>query len=246
MSICVHICRQGLFSGFWPRWTVLARNITKKHVPRKFFYKASLVTTSPLQQIKISSLICCRGQRGMCTRIQVDQFTQLPLEDPQKGQLIYSGPLTRTIRAVKILSLSTSTLGLCMQPVILMRSAEASLFLKIAFSSFFSFFIFITPLLIHMISKKYVTGAYFEPNSKTFTASKYSFFCRSLEMKFTAEDVKVPDVAGPFTSLIVKDTALFMDPKFFLDKNAYIHLMGFDKPLDWELPRPNDKESSKK
>ena len=67
-----------------------------------------------------------------------------------------------------------------------------------------------------------------------------------MNMKFTAEDVKIPEVAGPFTSLIVKGTALFMDPKFFLDKNAYIHLMGFDKPLDWELPKSDVNESPKK
>ena len=35
---------------------------------------------------------------------------------------------------------------------------------------------------------------------------------------------------------------LFLDPNQFLDKDAYIRLMGYDKPLEWELPEQENSE----
>lgn len=51
----------------------------------------------------------------------------------------------------------------------------------------------------------------------------------------------VPDVPGMFTSFLVKKKeskkthALFVDPRLFDDTNHYIKIMGFDKPIDFQL-----------
>ncbi|XP_029635712.1 transmembrane protein 70 homolog, mitochondrial [Octopus sinensis] len=177
--------------------------------------------------------------------IPKDEFTNQPLYDPTKGKLIYSGPLTKTIKAVKLFSISTSLLGLGMQPVILYNSVDTSLPLKAAVSVFFAFFIVVTPLLIHMVSKKYVTDVYFEDTSNVFTAATFNLFSMRKQLTFKAEDVNAPTLTGPFTSVIIKGKPLFLDPKFFLDKQSYIHLMGFDKPLDLELPKSIKQQTEK-
>lgn len=38
-----------------------------------------------------------------------------------------------------------------------------------------------------------------------------------------------------FTSIIVKDTPLFLDPKMFSNPDHYIKIMGYDKPMDFKL-----------
>ncbi|GAB1606589.1 transmembrane protein 70 homolog, mitochondrial-like [Argonauta hians] len=169
-----------------------------------------------------------------------DEFTDRPLYDATKGKLIYGGPLTKTIKAVKLFSITSSGLGLVFQPFLFYKTPDTSVALKAGVSVFFAFFILVTPLLIHMVSRKYVTDLYFDEHSKIFTAATFNLLSFRKELTFKAEDVEVPAITGPFTSVIVKGKPLFMDPKFFLCKDSYIHLMGYDKPLDWEMPKPDE------
>lgn len=55
------------------------------------------------------------------------------------------------------------------------------------------------------------------------------------QTKFTPADVKVPEVPGMFTSIMVKDTPLFLDPNSFENTDHYIKIMGYDKPIDFKL-----------
>ena len=87
---------------------------------------------------------------------------------------------------------------------------------------------------------------YYNDDDNTFTASTYSFFLRSKEHKFTAEDVTMPRSGSLFTSILINGkTPLFLDPALFLSKHAYIKLMKYDEPLDWEIDQ-NEKESDSK
>lgn len=56
-----------------------------------------------------------------------------------------------------------------------------------------------------------------------------------LQIKFSVEDVKVPDVPGMFTTFEVKGMSLFVDPTLFSDSTHYGKLMGYDKPIDFKL-----------
>lgn len=99
-----------------------------------------------------------------------------PKEDT-KTEIIYYGPLTPQIRAVKIFSLSSSTAGLLAQPIIL-REANTigSTGLLIAICSVVGFFTFITPLLLHLITKKYVTEIRYDSDTSTYYATTITFF----------------------------------------------------------------------
>lgn len=163
--------------------------------------------------------------------------------DPVKGELVYIGPLARLVKGVKMFSISTSVIGLGLQPYLLMHAGDHNVVATVAVGSVVGFFIFLTPLMIHWITKKYVTDMYFDKKSDQFTAATISFFLRRKELAFKSTEVIVPEVPGMFTFLIAKGKPLFMDPQMFLSREAYIRLMGYDKPLEWELPHQENKKS---
>lgn len=71
------------------------------------------------------------------------------------------------------------------------------------------------------------------------------------------DEVTVPDVPGPFSTIMVKKVingkekklSLFLPPESreFEDPRHYGRIMGFDKPLDLHLEtEPTDKVESRK
>ncbi len=141
-----------------------------------------------------------------------------------------------------------------------MTTQETSLPVVVALYSAVGIFTFVTPFLIHFITKKYVTDIMFHPVTEEYTASVYKFFpikrkvkfCLlytnyfkyqhgSLQINFKLEDVTVPDVPGAFTTLCVKNVPLLCIPSDFLYPEHYIKFMGYDKPVDYKLSTPKDK-----
>lgn len=99
------------------------------------------------------------------------------LNEDNKLERIYYGPLTPQIKAVKIFSLSSSAAGLLAQPIILKEASSiGSTSLLIAICSVVGFFTFVTPLLLHIITKKYVTEVYYDPDTMNYTAITLNFF----------------------------------------------------------------------
>lgn len=168
--------------------------------------------------------------------------SELPKHHPDKGDLIYVGKLTTMVRYIKAFSVSTSVIGIGVQPVIFNATNELPTILKIAMGGFMSFFIFLSPLLLHLIAKRYVTSMYYNRSTGKFTLSTYTFFVYLKDTVFTTADVEVLNVPAMFTNLRVKDVPLLVDPSSFIDREAYIRLMSYDKPMDWELP-PDDRIS---
>ncbi|XP_069170584.1 transmembrane protein 70 homolog, mitochondrial-like [Procambarus clarkii] len=161
---------------------------------------------------------------------------------PGTWKEIYHGILSTQIRMVKTFSLSTSLMGLMVQPVLMQKVVGTHMGVILAVGSFVGFFTFITPLLIHWITKKYVTSLEYDPKRDIYSATTLSFFLREKKIHFHADDVKVPDVPGMFTTFLVKNKPLFVDPKMFENVEHYGRLMGYDKPIDFHLGDPNKKE----
>lgn len=88
---------------------------------------------------------------------------------------VYYGGLAPRMKAVKIFSLATSLTGLAAQPILLeqglhMGGKPMAVFL----CGFAGFFTFVTPLLLHFITKKYVTEIHYNPKSDEYTATTIS------------------------------------------------------------------------
>ncbi|XP_021963173.1 transmembrane protein 70 homolog, mitochondrial isoform X1 [Folsomia candida] len=160
--------------------------------------------------------------------------------------VVYDGALKRQLKHIKIFSLATSMGGLPLQPIIFNSSGEHGMAATIAMLSMVGFFTYCTPILIHQLAKKYVTEISYDPRTRLYTAITYSFFLRKKELIFHKEDVVVPDVPGPFTSVLVKTKEnptklipLFFAMESFIHPNHYGLIMGYDKPLDLHI-RPED------
>lgn len=116
------------------------------------------------------------------------------------------------------------------------------------------FFTFVTPFLLHVITKRYVTELNFNPTTKEYTAETINFFLTRTKVTFRVEDVEVPEIPGMFTSFLVKPKpgksgkpiALFVDPKLFDDPTHYIKIMGYDKPIDFKFEEAQQQQEQKK
>ncbi|KAK7072124.1 Transmembrane protein 70 [Halocaridina rubra] len=175
---------------------------------------------------------------------QKPQDAKLPDEvdiGPGTWKEIYYGILTTQVRMTKLFSLSTSMLGLMMQPVLMQKFVHANVGFAIAAGSFIGFFTFVTPLLIHWITKKYVTRLEYDPQADLYSATTLSFFLREKKIHFKVDDVKVPDVPGLFTTFHVKNKALFVEPQRFQNIEHYGRIMGYDKPIDFSMEEEDEK-----
>lgn len=155
---------------------------------------------------------------------------------PQKGDLVYVGTLARMVRLVKLFSLSTSVVGIALQPFLYKQVSDLHWALAAMVGGVAGFFVFVTPVLLHVVTKRYVTQMYLDRNSGVFTATTYTLLLRERDHVFTAADVAVPTVPGIFTTVKIRDKVpLFIDPNLFLDRDAFVLMMKYDEPLDWEI-----------
>ncbi|KAL0892907.1 hypothetical protein ABMA27_014586 [Loxostege sticticalis] len=179
---------------------------------------------------------------GVC---QNKVFRQFSTDSKEEEQLehIYAGPLTPQIKAVKIFSLTSSVAGLMAQPIIVKQAATiGSTSLLVIMCSMVGFFTFITPLLLHFVTKKYVTDIHYDPSTGTYKATTINFFLAEKELEFKSEDVTVPDIPGMFTTMHAKGKPLFIEARHFSNPLYYAKIMGYDKPMDFKLGEMEDEE----
>ncbi|XP_077272499.1 transmembrane protein 70 homolog, mitochondrial [Temnothorax americanus] len=173
----------------------------------------------------------CSAGRNVKFIHNVNSFSQ-----DYKAVEIYYGPLTRQIKALKLFSLLTSCSSLMVQPFLYSKAVENdNIGVVLGIFACIGFFAITTPLLIHVITKKYVTHLYYDAKKDVYIANTYNLFARTKEIAFTPKDVIVPEVTGMFTNCVIKNIPLFLEQKFFHDSSHYIRIMGYDKPVDFKL-----------
>ncbi|XP_041978459.1 transmembrane protein 70 homolog, mitochondrial [Aricia agestis] len=177
-------------------------------------------------------------------KVNIRQLSSKTGED-NKLECIYYGPLKPQIRAVKIFSITSSFAGLIAQPIIINEASKiGSTSLLVALCSVVGFFTFVTPLLLHFITKKYVTEIHYDPETSTYKATYINFFIAPVTIDFKAEDVVVPDIPGMFTTMLAKGKPLFIEARHFSDPIYYAKIMGYDKPLDFKMGNIEEKDTN--
>ncbi|XP_076181529.1 transmembrane protein 70 homolog, mitochondrial isoform X2 [Ptiloglossa arizonensis] len=166
--------------------------------------------------------------------LQIKHFSK----ESEKSEkiLIYTGTLSNKIRNIKIFSYLTSFGSLLLQPLFYMKAIEDdNMIVFMGTFGIIGMFAIFTPLLIYIITKKYVTDLYYYPKEDSYLAKRYSMFLTKNEIKFTTNDVHVPDISGMFYSCNVKGIPLFFNESDFKDVAHYFHIMGYYKPIDFKL-----------
>ena len=135
----------------------------------------------------VKNPILIKNARQLCTTVR--KFNSETKEDlgkctPEHDQTIYQGILSAQIKLVKGFSLTTSFISIACQPVLMMNMHQANTNLAVmaGAGAFLSIFTFATPLLIHHISKKYVTELNYNKMEDSYTAITYSLFLRKKEV----------------------------------------------------------------
>ncbi|KAI4887539.1 hypothetical protein NFI96_017113 [Prochilodus magdalenae] len=172
-------------------------------------------------------------------------FSSQPVS-PEDGVLIYSGNLGKAVLGVKFFSYSTSMFSLCVMPYILTKTGIGadSLAMKVAFCGFIGFFTFLTPVLLHVITKGYVVRLYHNRDTDMYTAITYSALLVEKKTVFHQSDVKIPDVSKMFTSFYAKKRSMLVNPMLFALPHDYNHLMGYDQPFSFDLDDINKPDKS--
>ncbi|XP_039188005.1 transmembrane protein 70, mitochondrial isoform X1 [Crotalus tigris] len=158
-------------------------------------------------------------------------------EHSEYGRLIYSGSLSKTVLGVKIFCVTTSIITASMLFGIVHKYGLNfdKLYSEIAFYSATLFFIFLTPLLLHLFTRRYIIRLYHKDKMDTYTAITYSGILREKKTLFHQKDVTVPETSKIFTTFYVKRRSMLVNPILFNYAQDYSHLMGYDKPFQFHL-----------
>lgn len=181
----------------------------------------------------------------------IDQLKQKVLEKYQKdekkynAQLVYVGGLTSQLKMAKILSLSSSAMGIGLLPFLTQTLSASTFFAQAFVYGTTGFFIFATPLLSQYLTRRYVSRMYYNYEEKKFKAVLFNFFLREYVMEFDLKDVYMPDIPGAFSTLKLKSNkrSLFVDLNQIDDVRLVEKILGYDQPFD--IKKYTDQSSDK-
>lgn len=98
---------------------------------------------------------------------------------------VYQGKYTNQILRVKMFSLTTSVMGLVAQPILWHKGLEVGgTGLSVLMCSVAGIFTFVTPLLLHFVTKKYVIDIKYNEKTDEYTCVTISFFLFRNEVRF--------------------------------------------------------------
>ncbi|KAH8371605.1 hypothetical protein KR093_008260 [Drosophila rubida] len=179
--------------------------------------------------------------RSFATRTAGDKPAETAL------QRVYYGSLAPRMKLVKLFSLTTSFAGIAAQPILMEQGMKiGGTGMAVLLCSVGGFFTFVTPLLLHFVTKKYVTELHYNQVTDEYTATTISLILTKIKTTFRPRDVVVPEVPGMFTSFTVNKRPLFVDPALFDDPEHYVRIMGYDKPIDFKLNLNDETNQTKK
>jgi len=219
------------------------RAVSGKSIKTPVFHRISGINVFPNAHVTLSSSpLCSRLSHVTVPGTDVlARWCHNSTKEEEKE--IYNGILTTQIKLVKTFSLTTSFIGLAFQPILYTYSS-ANAAVVVGAGVFLSFFTFATPLLIHSISKKYVTKLYYNQVEDKYTAVVYNIFIRPKKIEFKVSDVEVPDIPGMFTTFKANSVPLFVEGSQFRDITHFGKIMGYDKPTDLMWDKELDMSKS--
>ncbi|KAL2742267.1 hypothetical protein V1477_009896 [Vespula maculifrons] len=157
----------------------------------------------------------------------------------EKVSEIYHGILKSKVRNLKIFSLGTTACTIAIQPFFITNCSTLDSIIGIVGSIVFTMFSIFITLLLHIITRRYVTYIYYDSEKDKYLATTYSLFLRENKIEFTPADVALPKINAMITTCFIKGKPLLFDENYFNDYSHYQKIMGFDKPIDYKLSNPN-------
>ncbi|KAI3470462.1 hypothetical protein Pfo_027125 [Paulownia fortunei] len=126
--------------------------------------------------------------------------------------IVYYGPISKTIKKVKLLSLSTCCLSVSLGPVItFMTSPDMNVILKGAVASSVIFLSASTTAALHWFVSPYVHKLRWQPGSDSFEVEMMSWLATYLPKTIKFADIRPPETNRPFVSFKANGNFYFVD-----------------------------------
>ncbi|XP_057730922.1 uncharacterized protein LOC130946262 [Arachis stenosperma] len=133
-------------------------------------------------------------------------------EDDKEAGVVYYGPISNTIKKVKLLSLSTCCLSVSLGPVItFMTSPDMNVILKGAVASSVIFFSASTTFALHWFVSPYVHKLRWQPGSDSFEVDMMTWLATYTPKTIKFADIRPPQTNRPFVSFKANDNFYFVD-----------------------------------
>lgn len=134
---------------------------------------------SPFVQKAILSTSCTKNITKL---LGYNRWCSTKAVEDLKGRQIYSGMLTSQIKSVKVFSLTTSMAGIIGQPLLYKQIEQMGALASGAAMCFVGFFTFVTPVLLHLVTKKYVIAMHYNDEKDTYTATTLTLLLTKREV----------------------------------------------------------------
>ncbi|CAA6661811.1 unnamed protein product [Spirodela intermedia] len=146
------------------------------------------------------------------------------------------GPISSTIKKVKLLSLSTCCLSVSLGPVItFMTSPEMNVILKGAVASTVIFLSASTTAALHWFVSPYVHKLRWRPGADSFDVEMLSWLATPLPRTVRFADVRPPQTQRPFVTFKAGGDFYFVDGEHFRDKALLARLTPQKTPFQSAL-----------
>ncbi|XP_016488600.1 uncharacterized protein LOC107808588 [Nicotiana tabacum] len=132
--------------------------------------------------------------------------------DEKDGGVVYYGPISNTIKKVKLLSLSTCCLSVSLGPVItFMTSTDSNVILKGAVASTVIFFSASTTAALHWFVSPYIHKLTWKPGSDSFEVEMMSWLATYIPKTIKFSDIRPPETNRPFVTFKANGSFYFVD-----------------------------------
>ncbi|EEF32684.1 uncharacterized protein LOC8264254 [Ricinus communis] len=133
-------------------------------------------------------------------------------EDEKETGVVYYGPISSTIKKVKLLSLSTCCLSVSLGPVItFMTSPDMNVILKGAVASSVIFLSASTTAALHWFVTPYIHKLRWQPGSDSFEVEMMSWMATYIPKTIKFADIRPAETNRPFVTFKADGNFYFVD-----------------------------------
>ncbi|TKY46300.1 Transmembrane protein 70-like [Spatholobus suberectus] len=133
-------------------------------------------------------------------------------EDDKETRVVYHGPISNTVKKVKLLSLSTCCLSVSLGPVItFMTSPDMNVILKGAVASSVIFLSASTTAALHWFVSPYIHKLRWQPGSDSFEVEMMSWLATYIPKTIKFSDIRPPETNRPFVTFKADGNFYFVD-----------------------------------
>lgn len=135
-----------------------------------------------------------------------------PTQDDKETEVVYYGPISSTIKKVKLLSLSTCCLSVSLGPVItFMTSTDSNVILKGAVASSVIFFSASTTAALHWFVSPYIHKLRWQPGSDSFEVEMMTWLASYVPKTLKFSDIRPAETNRPFVTFKANGNFYFVD-----------------------------------